>query len=292
MFRLIVFLVVVLAASIAGHAQGPPWPAEWSAEQEPVRIFGNVYYVGTRGLSAVLITSGEGHVLIDGTMFETAAAVVSHIRAAGFRVEDVKLIVNSHAHFDHAGGIGPLQRASGARVAATPSTARVLQQGSSGPDDPQYGVGLAMEPVKNVQVVKDGEALRVGPIAVTAHATGGHTPGGTSWSWQSCEGSRCVRMVYADSLTAVAADNFLFTRSKEYPTALADFERGFATLSTIPCDILLTPHPEMSDLWGRLAKRTPGGPTDPLVDATACRRYADAGRKGLATRVARENSGR
>lgn len=284
-------LAIVVAGMSAGSAQGR-FPAAWSATQEPVRIFGNVYHVGTRGLGAVLITSNEGHVLIDGTMASTAPIVIANIRDAGFRVEDVKLILNSHAHFDHAGGIGPLQRASGARVAATGWSARVLQRGSSLPEDPQYGVLPAMEAVKNVSVVADGETLRVGPMTMTAHATGGHTPGGTTWSWQSCEGSRCMNMVYADSMTAVSADTFFFTRSKEYPTAIGDFEKSFATLSAMPCDILLTPHPDVSDLWGRVAKRTPGAAADPVVDTTACRRYAEAGRKGLAARVARENQTR
>jgi metallo-beta-lactamase class B len=265
-------------------------PAAWSQKQEPVRIFANVHYVGTRALSAILVASDDGHVLIDGTLGSTAPAVMANIRDAGFRPEDIKLIVNSHAHFDHAAGIGPIQRASGARVAATAASARVFERGSSGSDDPQYGVLPPMEAVRNVQIVKDGETLRVGPIAVTAHATPGHTPGGTSWSWRSCEGGRCVNFVYADSLTAVAADGFSFTRSKEYPAAVADFEKSFATLSSVPCDVLLTPHPEASDLWGRLAKRTPGSSIDTLVDPTGCRRYADGARKGLAARVARENA--
>jgi metallo-beta-lactamase class B len=284
-------VALVVAGISVGDAQGP-FPAAWSAGQKPVRIFGNTYYVGTRGLGAILITSNEGHVLIDAAMASTAPVVMANIRDAGFRVEDIKLILNSHAHFDHAGGIGPLQRTSGARVAATAWSAQVLQQGSSEPEDPQYGVVPAMEAVKNVAVVMDGELLRVGPIAMTAHATGGHTPGGTTWSWQSCEGSRCMNMVYADSLTAVSADTFFFTRSKEYPTAIADFEKSFARLSAIPCDILLTPHPEASDVWGRVAKRTPGVAADPVIDTTACRRYAEAGRKGLAARVARENQAR
>lgn len=284
--------LAMIAAAMGGAQAQQQFPAAWSVKQEPVRIFGNVYYVGTRGLGAILITSNEGHVLIDGTMSSTAPAVSASIRDAGFRIEDVKLILNSHAHFDHAGGIGPLQRASGARVAATAWSARVLQQGSSEPGDPQYGVVPAMEMVKNVQLVRDGETLRVGPIAMTAHATGGHTPGGTSWSWQSCEGSRCVNLVYADSLTAVSADTFFFTRSTEYPTAISDFEKSFATLTAVPCDILLTPHPEASGMWGRIEKRTPGAAADPVIDATACRRYADAGRAGLAARVARENQAR
>lgn len=278
---------LVLAFALCGAtalAQNPP---SWTAQQQPVPLWGNTYYVGTRGLSAILITSDAGHVLIDGAMEESAGAIASSIRALGFRVEDVRLILNSHAHFDHAGGIAELQRLSGATVAARVPSARVLESGRSGPDDPQFGVLSSMRPVSRVQIVADGETLRVGPLALTAHATAGHTPGGTSWSWRSCQGERCAEIVYADSLTAVSADGFLFTRSKEYPNAVQDFERGFATLSDVPCDILLTPHPDASGLWERLARRD-GGARDALLEENACRRYVNTARIRLRARLAME----
>jgi metallo-beta-lactamase class B len=264
----------------------------WNAPQQPFRIFGNVYYVGPRGLSAILITSADGHVLIDGALPESVPGIVASIRALGFRVEDIRLLLNSHAHFDHAGGLGELQRVSGARAAATRPSARVLELGGSGPDDPQYGVIPPIAPVSRVQVVTDGETLRVGPLALTAHTTAGHTPGGTSWTWRSCENTRCLDIVYADSLTLVAADGFLYTRSKDYPNALSDFEKGFATLSALPCDILLTPHPDASDLWNRVSKRDQGIGVDALVDRDACRRYAERARGMLRTRVDTENKAR
>jgi metallo-beta-lactamase class B len=280
--RALVLAIALLGATAL--AQNQP---EWTARQRPVQLWGNTYYVGTHGLSAILITSNAGHVLIDGAMEESAGAIASSIRALGFRVEDVRLILNSHAHFDHAGGIAELQRMSGATVAAREPSARVLESGRSGPDDPQFGLLSPMRPASRVQIVADGQTLRVGPLALTAHATGGHTPGGTSWSWRSCEADRCADIVYADSLTAVSADGFFFSRSKDYPNAVQDFERGFATLSTIRCDILLTPHPETSGLWERLGRRD-GGARDALVDENSCRRYATAARIRLRARLAME----
>ena len=254
-------------------------------------MYGNTYYVGTRGLAAILITSPDGHVLIDGALPESVPIITGNIRAAGFRVEDVKLILNSHPHWDHAGGIGELARLSGARVAASAPSARVFETGKSGPDDPQHGVLQPIDPVTRIEVVQDGETLRVGSLALTAHATGGHTPGGTSWSWRSCQDGRCLDMVYADSLTAVSADGFLFTRSRDYPDAIADFEKGFATLSALPCDVLMTPHPDASRLWDRIARRTPGVAADPVIDPDACDRLVEGARKGLAARLAREKDG-
>lgn len=260
-----------------------PSCAEWNAPQRPFRIYGNSYYVGTHGLGAILITSSEGHVLIDGGLPESAPQILANIRAAGFRIEDVKLILNSHAHFDHAGGIAAIQRATGAAVAATPSSAAVLERGASGPDDPQYGVLLPYPPVHGVRMVSDGEVLRVGPLALTAHFTPGHTHGGTSWSWRSCEEGRCLDLVYADSQTPVSADGFRFAGSQ----AAADFERGFAVLERIPCDVLLTPHPGASRLWERVAARDRGA-KDALIDGGACRRYAATAREQLARRLASE----
>jgi metallo-beta-lactamase class B len=264
-----------------------PSCAEWNAPQRPLRLYGNTYYVGMNGLSAVLITSPEGHVLIDGGLVESAGPIMEHIRSLGFRVEDVKLILNSHAHYDHAGGIAALQRASGASVAASAWSAAAIERGVSGADDPQFGVLLAYPAASHVRVIRDGEVLRVGSLALTAHFTPGHTPGGTSWSWQSCEQDRCLVLVYADSQTPVSVDGFLFTKSTTYPSAIADFERGFAALERMRCDILITPHPSASGLWERVAARDAGNPVG-LVDPEACRRYASVARGALARRIATE----
>ncbi len=260
----------------------------WNAPHEPLRIFGNTYWVGTDGLGAILITSDEGHVLIDGGLAESARPIAESIVALGFALDDVELILNSHAHYDHAGGIAALAAATGASVAASPPSARVLEAGQSGPEDPQYGVLFPIDPVDDVRVIADGETLRVGPLEVTAHFTPGHTPGGTSWSWRSCEGDRCIDLVYADSQTPVSADGFLYARNTTYPEAIADFERGHALIERLPCDILLTPHPGASGMWERIAagREAPGG----LIDAEGCRRYATAAREALSQRLAREQA--
>lgn len=271
--------------------------AEWNAPHAPFRIFGNSYYVGTNGLGAILVTSTDGHVLIDGALPESAPQIVANIAAMGFRVSDIRIIVNSHAHFDHAGSIAEIQRLSGATVAASAPSARWLQAGRSGPDDPQYGMNPGFTPVPRVRVLRDGEVVKVGSLALTAHFTGGHTPGGTSWSWQSCEGARCLDLVYADSQTPISADDFFYTRSRQYRTGVEDFRKGQALLERISCDILITPHPSASSLWERLAgtgrgEANTGRAQSPasLVDREACRRYAARGRAFLEQRIARERA--
>ncbi len=284
-----VLLSVPLAGQerAASRAEECPSCAGWNEPVRPFRLFGDSYYVGTRGLGAVLIASAEGHILLDGALPESAPLIETSIRELGFRPEDVRLIVNSHAHFDHAGGIAALQRLSGAAVAASPAGAAVLRRGSAGPDDPQYGAVLDYPAVPEVREVADGETLRVGPLAVTARSTPGHTPGGTSWSWRSCEDGRCLDLVYADSQTPVSADGFSFTRSATYPAVLADFERGLSLLERLPCDVLVTTHPTASGLWERLAARE-AGDADALRNPEACRRYAAAARRQVERRVAEE----
>lgn len=261
--------------------------AEWNTPHPPVHIYGNTYWVGTNALGSLLITSSRGHVLIDGALAESPAHILENIRALGFRIQDVKLILNSHVHYDHAGGIAELQRLSGAIVAASPWSAAVLRSGKPASDDPQYGIALPIAPATTVREIHDGETLRVGPLAVTAHFTPGHTPGGTTWTWQSCEAGRCETMVYADSQTPVSADDFLFTHNTRYPAVLDDFRRSATVLDTLKCEILITPHPGASAFWERIAARD-SGHADALVNPTGCRAFAAQARKQLAVRVATE----
>ncbi len=279
-----------LVVTVAGQSKTSTCQecSEWNQPQAPFRIFGNSYYVGTHGLSSVLITSPSGHVLIDGDLPESVPQIVSHIRTLGFRIEDVKIIVNSHVHFDHAGGIAKLQQLSGARVMASEWSAAVMGRGGVDKGDPQFGTIGPIERIENVHVLRDGDHFTIGSVVMTAHLTAGHTPGGTSWTWRSCEGETCKSMVYADSLTAVSAKGFKFTSNHQYPGALKDFEKSFAFLETTPCDVLITPHPDLSRLWERLDARERGIVPDPMVDSNACRELAETARERLAERVAEE----
>lgn len=189
---------------------------EWNAPRAPFKVFGNTYFVGPAGLSSLLVVSDLGLILLDGGLPQTAPLIDANIRALGFRTTDVKLILTSHAHFDHVGGVAALQRYTGATVAGSAPSARALALGHPTPDDPQYEAGASVQDfpaVARVRTVEDKETLRLGRVAITAHHTPGHTPGATSWTWQSCEGTRCLDMVYADSLTAISAPGFRFTGS-------------------------------------------------------------------------------
>jgi len=277
---------LLLAAALAATAQAAV-ADHWSAPQEPFAIYGNTYYVGTHGVSSVLITSKAGHILIDGGSPDGAAQIAQHIRQLGFKVEDVKYILNSHEHVDHAGGIAELQRLSGATVLTSTAGAAVLRSGQPSKADPQYTSSAAMTPVAKVQALDDGAEVSLGDLRVRARYTPGHTPGGVSWTWQASEGGSTANMVYADSLTAYASAPFQYRDNTTYPQARDDIERSIALVGALPCDILISAHPEFSDLWTRMDKAATVGHAG-FIDRTACRAYAAKGTAWLAKTLAQE----
>jgi metallo-beta-lactamase class B len=262
---------------------------EWNGAVDPFKVFGNTYYVGAAGVSSVLLTSDDGHILLDGGLPQTAALIDAHIRTLGFRTEDIRLIVNSHAHFDHAGGIAAIQRLSGATVAASPAGARALEAGRPTPEDPQFAFESNGFPaVAHVRAAADGEVLRVGSLAITAHWTPGHTPGSTSWTWRSCVGRQCLDVVYADSQNAVSAPGFRFTGDGSHPSRVDAFRKSIATVAALPCDILLSAHPSGWDMDRKLQRLADGARQNPFVDPAGCRRYARNALGGLEKRIAEE----
>jgi len=255
----------------------------WNAPRKPFPVFGNTYYVGPAGLSSILIASDKGHILLDGALPQSAALIDASIRSLGFRTRDIRLIVTSHEHFDHVGGVAALQRASGATVAFSAIGAQALTQGGPTQDDPQGGPGSVGFPrVRNVRAVSDGETLRVGELAITAHLTPGHTPGGTTWTWRACEGARCMNIVYAVSLNAVSLPAFRFT---ERPGRVEAFRQTIAKVQALPCDILLTVHPEFIDLDRKMRIRADVARPNPFIDPKACQTYGTNAIRALDRRV-------
>ena len=279
---------LLLATALSG---GLPAPADerpincgscagWNAPHAPFKLHGNSYYVGVQGLSAVLISTPDGHFLIDGGLPQSAAGIAANVHALGFDIRDVKWLLNSHAHFDHAGGLAALQRMSGAPVAASAETARALAAGRALPDDPQYAPDNLMPfpIVGDVRILADGEALALSGTVLTRHDTPGHAPGGNSWSWRSCADGDCLHIVFADSLTPVSEPDYRFS---DHPAYVARFRASIARIRALDCDILISAHPEFSELFERQAAGS-------LVDADGCREYADKATARLDKRLAQE----
>lgn len=254
---------------------------DFSAPAPPARLFGNTYYVGTCTVSVLLVTSPQGHVLIDAATNEAVPSILANIRALGFRPEDIRWIVTSHEHFDHVGGLAALAKATGAKVALSAPAAAVIATGKVDPADSQ-AAGLRdhdFAPVKADRIVKDGDTVRVGPLRLTMTATPGHTTGSSSWTWQSCAGKRCQTVNYIDSISALASGSYRFS---DHPDVVARFRHTFAAIAARRCGILVTPHPSVSELFERMLGQ------QPLASTKACADYAAMGRKGLAAQLAKE----
>ena len=252
---------------------------DWDKPAPPVRVYGNSYYVGTCGISAILITDRSGHILIDGGTEAGAEVIARNIQRLGFRLSDVKYLLHSHEHFDHVGGIARLQQLTGAQLVASPAAAAVFKSGATDPADPQAGMHSPFPAARVDRIIRDGEMIRVGDSALFAIETPGHTAGALSWRWGSCDGGVCRQIVYADSLSAVSRDDYLFS---DHPALVSAFRGSFQRIANLDCDILLTPHPSASDMVNRFAGRAP------LSDTGACRAYAKAQSDKLDERLAKE----
>ena len=252
----------------------------WSDAAPPAHVFGNVYMVGTCGITALLITTPKGHFLIDGATNEAADGIAANIRTLGFDPRDVRYLLATHEHLDHAGGLARLKQITGAKFATREAARLGMETGLPLADDPQHGIHPAFPGIKAEQIIADGETLQIGKQQINVIATPGHTPGGTSYTWKSCEGSICRSLVYADSLNAVSGDAYRFT---DHPAYVVTLRSSLARIEAInDCDILISPHPFQSEFFERLAG------VKPLVDAERCKQYVTAARKRLDDRLAKE----
>ena len=274
-------LALGLAAAIA-HAQ--PHPAAWTNPVAPFRIVGDVYYVGTEGLSAYLIKSREGAVLLDGTLKENAPLIERNIEALGVPLRTVKLLISDHAHYDHVAALAQLKHDTGAPFAASAGDQWALEHGQP-PGQVTY-TPTPFPPIAVDRVVHDGETIQVGSIAITAHLTPGHTPGCTSWSTTAREDGRPVEVLFLCSITV--AGNVL-VNNRAYATIATDFAETFTKLGAMKADVVLTSHPEIADVLGREARHRPGQP-NPFIDSTALPTIVADARQNFETSLASDRA--
>ena len=276
-------LIAIVAAPVMPQTPDPltkpivtEHTAEWLALRPPVKVFGTTYLVGFGGLNVALIDTGQGLILIDGALPQAAPAILANVAKLGFRPRDIKYILSTEPHFDHAGGLAALARDTGATVVASPRGAQGLRTGRLAMDDPQRGYDSRFPPVRTVKVLRDGERLTLGNTIVTARATPGHTMGSTSWSWRACEGQRCKAIVFGASLNPVSTDDYRFSAPTN-KAVVAAFARGQAAMRALPCDILITAHADQDGATSRFLT-TPG----------ACRAYASSSPRKLSQRLRQE----
>ena len=257
----------------------------WNEPFEPFTVIGNIHYVGTAGVSSFLITTPDGHFLLDGIVPQSVPQIAANIRALGYDIQDVKYLLNSHAHFDHAGGLAGLQRLSGASMVASVADKPVLEAG-----DISYGPssGMRFPPVRVDRVIGDGERLTLGGVALTAHLTPGHTEGCTSWSMDvtGADGTRHTAFFHC---SATVAGQALVPES--YPGMVAAFRSTFARVRAMRADVLLANHENFFDLNER-RERQRAGDANAFVDADALQAFNTTLEAAFEAELARQQQGR
>jgi metallo-beta-lactamase class B len=261
----------------------------------PFRIAGNLYYVGREDVSSFLVTSPEGHVLIEGAYPDSPPYIAKSIQQLGFNIKDVKAILSSEAHFEHAGGLAELQEMSGASIYASDSTAKGIESGGQRipgatflPNRIFASVGIAdYDSARVDHRVKDGDTVRVGPLSFVAHITSGHTIGCTTWTFTVRDSSRTLNVV--DPCGLALTDGMHLTEPEKYPGITDDFEHSFATLRSLPVDIWITSHTQP---WGRYKKYqaslTATHPADVFIDREGYKAYIDTAEARVRRKMAAE----
>ncbi len=256
----------------------------WDKPGPPFKIFGNTWYVGTCGISAILITTEDGHALIDSGTEAGADVVLANIRKLGFDPKDIKLLLASHEHFDHVGGMAKLQAETGAIFVSSGIAVETMLTGKAHPDDPQFGMHEPMAQITRGLAYGEGNApTLLQGFGISPIRTPGHTPGAMSWTWRSCESEDCLSIVYADSLSAVSRDDYRFSDHTRY---VAEFIVSFERIAATPCDVLLTPHPTAGNLpltVSLLERRSRDG-----LPKIACAGYASKQKQALTMRLSKE----
>jgi metallo-beta-lactamase class B len=283
------FTTAMSLLALGAMAMMPAWAAsgtcaDCARPHKPFRIFGNTYFVGTEGVSSILVTSEFGHALINAGVPEAAPLIKASIEALGFKITDVKGILVTEEHPDHAGGIAQLQRDTGAHVYAMRPAEAVLRTGKPVADTPLFASKAAIAPLPLVWVVNDDQLLGIGSVRLRATATPGRSPGGTSWGWESCEGNNCLNLFFVSNVEAAASGKYRF---RDHPQARQAFEETFRRVEAARCDVLLTAQPAASQLFQRLDPEGGSRPAS-IKDDSACKRHAQSARESFARYLAAE----
>jgi metallo-beta-lactamase class B len=266
-----ILLSLAFASSLAAQTTAAE-RAAWNRPVEPFRIAGNVYYAGAEGVSSFLIATPAGSILLDGGLPETAPQIEKNIATLGFRLADVKYLLNSHAHFDHAGGLAQLKRDSGAQMVASRADGAIISTGR----------GRDFPPVRIDRFVENGATVELGGAVMTAVLTPGHTKGCTTWTMPVSAAGNTYNVVFYCSTTVV--DKLKDNRG--YPRIVADYHHSFDTLAKLPCDVFLAPHPSFFHMDDKRARLMAGGP-NLFIDSGEMRAYVEKSRQDFERSLAK-----
>lgn len=272
MNKIIYSIALILCFSLAAFAQEKDGDRKMNQPVEPFKIIDNIYYVGASDVTVFLITSPQGHILIDAGFEETVPQVKANVAKLGFKMEDIKILLINHAHYDHCGGLAEIKKLTGAKLYASPADATVLEDG--GASDFRFGgdKDFSFAPVKVDERLKDGQEIRLGGTVLKTYFTPGHTKGATSWTTTASENGKKYKVVFASSATTL---DYTFVNNAKYPQIAEDFTRTYATFKSIKADVFLASHGQFFDLLGKAEKLRAGAKTNPFIDPQGWRQFVN-----------------
>ena len=283
-FALYLALLISLASSSQISAQYPP---AWLHPFPPFHIAGNLYYVGSEGLASYLIATPQGLILINSSLEPSVPLIRKSVEALGFHFNDIKILLISHAHYDHCAGSAQIIKLTGAKYYVMAGDVPVVESG--GKADFQYGSDPAMRyPLTHVdRVLRDGDVVRLGGTVLTAHLTAGHTRGTTTWTLDEVENGRTLHVVIVGSPNV--NPGYKLVRNTTYPQIASDYQRGFAVLSNLPCDLFLGAHGEYFEMTAKY-DRWKNGDHDAFIDPAGYKAYIADRQQAFEAELARQSA--
>jgi metallo-beta-lactamase class B len=275
---------LLLLASVQVSAQmNDEESRKWNQPVKPYKVIGNVYYVGATEVSSFLIVTSHGLILIDSGFLETVPLIKQNVAQLGFRFEDIKILLNSHAHADHAGGLARLKEMTGAKLMVSEADAALLARG--GKNDPNFGDRFLFEPVKADRMLRDGDTVQLGDVTMTARLTSGHTPGCTTWTMKVREGSKTYDVVVIGSTTI---PGYKLVGNTGYPNIVSDYESTFRLLKTLPCDVFLAPHGSFYSMLEKMQRLSANPGENPFIDKRALTQFVDRTERAFRAELKRQ----
>jgi metallo-beta-lactamase class B len=253
--------VLMLGLPLAGQE-------DWDQPFPPHRIADNLYYVGSSGLSTYLVTTPQGHILINASFDRTLPLIKASVEKLGFKLTDVKILLSSHAHDDHVGGIRQLRDLTKAKVYVMKGDDQVIASGGKG----QYLYTATWAPCPVDKVLQDGEEVTLGGITLRAHLTPGHTRGNTTWTMRASDRGNTYNVVIIGSPNVNSG--YQLKNNASYPEIADHFARTFRVLKSLSCDIFLGAHGIYYNMEAKYKKLTPDGP-NPFVDLAGYKEYVE-----------------
>jgi metallo-beta-lactamase class B len=280
-------LIVSAIASVVFGTRSAAQSPDWTEPFPPFRIAGNLYYVGTKGLASYLVTTPQGHILINSDLEANVPMIRESITQLGFKFSDVKILLISHAHWDHNAASAKIKELTGAKYMVMDGDVGVVESG--GKTDFQYGADPAMQyPATRVdRVLHDGDTVTLGDVVLVAHLTPGHTKGCTTWTMTVRDNEKTLSAVIIGSPNV--NPGYRLVNNAKYPTIATDFERTFRVLKSLQCDLFLGAHGSYFDLDTKFA-RMKAGEADAFVDPKGCAAFIQQKEQAFRAELAKQRT--